>query len=73
MKLDVFRARSYSLRSGARFTFEELFSRKKVVPVEDFAVYIPTIADLIAIKQVRNSPRDVKDIKYLQALLEREP
>ncbi len=72
LKLDFFRARSYAVKGGDSFTFDELFSRKKVLPVEDFAVYLPTIADLIKIKQVRNSPKDVEDIKYLQALLEKE-
>jgi hypothetical protein len=72
LKLDFFRARAYSLKKGGAFTFEELFARKRIVPVEDFAVYIPTISDLIKLKQVRDSPKDREDIKYLQVLLERE-
>ena len=72
LKLDFFRARTYSLKNGVTFTFEELFARKRVIPVEDFAVYVPPIKDLIRTKQIRNSPRDREDIKYLQALLERE-
>ena len=72
LKLDFFRSRAYSLESGDSFTFEELFARKRVVPVEDFAVYVPPIKDLIRTKQIRSSPRDLEDIKYLQALLERE-
>ena len=72
LKLDFFRARTYSMKPGGKFTFEELFARKKVLPVEDFAVYLPTINDLIKCKQVRDSPKDREDIKYLQVLLERE-
>jgi hypothetical protein len=72
LKLDFFRARTYSPRIGAAFTFDELFARKRVVPVEDFSVYVPPIEDLIRIKRIRNSPKDREDIKYLQALEERE-
>jgi hypothetical protein len=71
LKLDFFRARRYSIPGGATFTFEEIFERRRVVPVDDFAVYVPTVRDLIRTKMVRGLPKDQEDIKYLQALLER--
>ena len=42
-----------------------------MIPVDGFAVYVPTVRDLIRTKLVRGLPRDHEDIKYLQALLER--
>jgi hypothetical protein len=71
LKLDFFRARRYSIPGGESFTFEELFERRLVIPVDDFAVHVPTVRDLIRTKLVRGLPRDHEDIKYLQALLDR--
>ncbi len=72
LKLDFFRCRGYSEEGGPGFTFEELYSRRQVVRVEDFAVYVPTLEDLLRTKRVRASPKDREDIKYLQVLLERQ-
>ncbi len=72
LKLDFFRARTYSLPEGGRFTFEELFHRKRAIAVGGFEVFVPSVEDLIRTKKARNSPKDREDIKYLQALLERE-
>lgn len=71
LKLDFFRCRAYQTVEAETFSFEELYRRKQVVPVEGFAVYLPTIEDLIRVKKVRNSPKDLEDIKYLQVLAER--
>ncbi len=72
LKLDFFRARRYSIPGGESFTFDEIFERRKVIPVDDFAVYVPTVRDLIRTKMIRGLPRDMEDLKYLQALLERD-
>jgi len=71
LKLDFFRSRSYSIPGGETFTFEEVFGRRRVIPVEGFSVYVPTLRDLIRTKMVRGLPKDLEDIKYLEALLER--
>jgi hypothetical protein len=71
LKLDLFRARRYVTKGGEAFTFEEMFGRRRTIPVEDFAVTVPAIEDLIRTKLVRDLPRDREDIKYLQVLLER--
>ncbi len=71
LKLDFFRARSYSIPGGETFSFEEIYERRRVIPIEDFAVAVPAVRDLIRTKMVRGLPRDQEDIKYLQALLER--
>ena len=73
LKLDFFRARRYALVEGGSFTFEEIFERRRVVRVDDFAVYVPTVRDLILTKMVRDLPRDREDLKYLRLLLERDP
>jgi len=72
LKLDFFRCRAYTAKDGDAFTFDELFARKKIIPAGDFAIYVPSIRDLIRSKRVRNSPKDREDIKYLQILDERE-
>lgn len=72
LKLDFVRCRSYQTVDGETFCFEELYRRKKVIPIDTFAVSLPTIEDLIRIKKVRSSPKDLEDIKYLQVLAERE-
>ena len=71
-KFDFFRLREYRTQDGESFTFASIFGRKRTLELEDFAVYIPRIEDLIRIKRVRNAPKDREDIKYLQVLLERE-
>jgi predicted nucleotidyltransferase len=71
LKLDFLRARRYVTKDGESFSFEDLYARKQTIPVDDFAVYVPTIEDLILTKRTRLSPRDEEDIKYLQVLLER--
>jgi hypothetical protein len=48
-----------------------MFGRRRTIPVDDFAVSIPAIEDLIRTKRVRDLPKDREDIKYLQVLLER--
>ena len=72
LKLDFFRCRFYQNQEGESFSFEDLYQRRRKVPVEDFVIFIPTIDDLIRIKKVRNSDRDREDIKYLQVLAERD-
>jgi hypothetical protein len=72
LKLDFFRCRTYSLEGGEAFTFAEIYARRKVVPVEGFAVYVPSLEDLLRTKRIRSSPKDLEDMKYLQVLLERE-
>lgn len=57
---------------GDRFTFDEIFERRRAIPVEDFAVHVPAIPDLILTKLVRDLPKDREDIKYLKVLLERD-
>jgi hypothetical protein len=72
LKLDFFRGRKYSFKGGEPFTFAEVYSRRKVVPVEGFAVYVPCLEDLLRTKRIRSCPKDLEDVKYLQVLLERE-
>lgn len=65
--VDVFRARA--LGKGKKITFEEMFSRKKVLKGESgLELNLPSIDDLIALKKLRSEPKDLLDIPYLQAL-----
>ena len=72
LKLDFFHADQYVTKDGEPFTFDELYQRRKVIAVDDFAIYVPALEDLLLTKKTRLSPKDREDIKYIQVLLERE-
>lgn len=67
--VDVFRAKSLSIGKGRKITFEEIFSRKKVMQGQaGLELNLPSIDDLILLKKLRSSPKDLQDILYLEAL-----
>jgi len=68
--VDVFRARSLSAGGGKKITFEEMYSRRKILKGESgLELNLPTIADLITLKKLRSSPKDIQDIQYLKAIM----
>lgn len=67
--VDVFRARTLSIGKGKKIAFDEMFSRKKVLSGnQGLEINLPSIDDLITLKKLRSSPKDLQDIKYLEAL-----
>lgn len=67
--VDVFHARSLSVGKGRKLTFEEIYARKKVLGGEEgLELNLPAIDDLIQLKKLRSSPKDLLDIKYLEEL-----
>jgi len=67
--VDIFRAKSFSSGKGKKITFQEIYERKNTL--KDFSgleINVPSIDDLIALKRLRSSPKDLNDIKYLQAI-----
>lgn len=67
--VDVFKAKKISAGKEIHATFEELFERKKVLKGEEgLALNLPSINDLILLKKLRSSPKDLQDIEYLKAL-----
>ncbi len=74
MKVDVFRARKYSLAEGGFLVFEDMYARRRVFSTKDgFAVTVPCLEDLKKSKLARNSPKDREDLKYIEVLLEQLP
>lgn len=70
---DVFRARAFGVGKDKKITFDEIYARKKVLKGEtDLEINVPAIDDLIALKRLRSSPKDLNDIRYLEAIKEKQ-
>ncbi|MFH2033525.1 MAG: hypothetical protein ABIJ26_02325 [Candidatus Margulisiibacteriota bacterium] len=66
--LDVFRAKKLGLK-GQSLTFDEMYERRKILEGESgLKLNLPSIDDLIFLKKLRSSPKDLNDIEYLQAI-----
>jgi hypothetical protein len=70
IKIDIFSARRYIGAKGEVITFEEIFARriKKVDNKFNITFYLPTIDDLILLKQINPREKDLEDIKLLKTL-----
>jgi uncharacterized phage-like protein YoqJ len=67
--VDVFRARFLLVGKDKKISFDEMYARRKVLKGEfNLELNLPAIDDLITLKKLRSSPKDLEDIKYLQAL-----
>jgi hypothetical protein len=72
--VDVRVARSVPTVDGVRIVFEELWERRRTLPLfEEASVAIPSLDDLIATKRFAARPKDLEDIRLLEALRSREP
>ena len=73
-KIDVFCARSYSTSTGQKLSFEDMWTRRKQIPLRSGSapVCVAHIRDLIAFKLIRPRKKDLEDIRALeQVALER--
>jgi hypothetical protein len=52
--------------------FNKAYSRKKILKVDDFEIYIASIEDIIEIKKISDRPLDISDIENLKLLKEHE-
>ena len=68
--VDVLVARSLTTIDGRAVEFERLWQRRHAVRLNDVAVQLPSIEDLILTKQVASRPKDLEDIRLLRALKE---
>ena len=69
VSVDIICFKKFSTGDGKSISFSEVYERKQVLKGEtDFAVNVPCIDDMIAMKKLRNSPKDREDIKYLKAI-----
>lgn len=67
--VDVLVARLLSTIDGEAVSFEDVWQRRQAIDLGNgCAVAIPTIDDLIRTKRFRARPRDLEDIRLLEAL-----
>jgi hypothetical protein len=70
--VDVLIARGVPTVQGQEVRFEELWARRQAVLFGgDVRVQLPALDDLILTKQFGGRPRDLEDIRLLQALRDR--
>ncbi len=73
--VDVLVARSARTVDGRLVEFERLWENRESIDLgEGTSLFIPEIGGLILTKQIKARPKDLEDIRLLEALrLEREP
>jgi hypothetical protein len=67
-KIDVFCARTYSNTTGATLAFDELWSRRREIPLRagGASLHVPHIRDLIAFKLIKPRKKDLEDVRALE-------
>lgn len=72
-KIDVWKVREFRLATGEKLTFGDAYVRRMDVRDDErkLVIPIPCLEDLILLKRLGGRPKDVEDVKALQALLER--
>jgi len=68
--VDVLVARAVPTVDGARVAFDDVWARRRSVPLAGYTVTIPDIDDLIATKRFGARPKDLEDIRLLEVLRE---
>lgn len=67
--VDVLVARAVSTVDGLMVAFEDVWSRRVMLPLgDDVEIAIPSLDDLILTKKFGARPRDADDIRWLQDL-----
>jgi len=73
-RVDVLVARAVTARTGEVVEFEALWSRRIAVDLaSDLQVNLPSLDDLILTKRFALRPKDLEDIRLLEALRGRLP
>ena len=69
-KIDVFCARSYASSAGVTLTFEQMWARRREIPLRASgpSVYVPHIRDLIAFKLIKPRKKDLEDVRALESV-----
>jgi hypothetical protein len=71
--VDVLVARSVPTVDGGRVAFDEIWERRRVLAFSpQSSVAVPALDDLIATKRFGARPKDLEDIRLLEALRSRE-
>ena len=68
--IDVLVARALTTTEGQIVVFDTLWARRQSVALDNVAVAVPSIDDLILTKQVSTRPKDLEDIRLLRMLKE---
>ena len=68
--VDVLVARSLSTLDGQPIEFEHVWARREAAGVDGATVWIPSVDDLILLKQVVPRAKDIEDIRLLRILKE---
>ena len=72
--VDVLVARSVSRGASGRIAFDDLWVRRRTISLAAGAsVAIPSIDDLILTKKLGGRPKDLEDVRLLEALRREEP
>ena len=68
-RVDVLVARSVPTTDGVRVAFDELWERRRILALTgDVEVTVPSLDDLILTKRLGGRPKDLEDIRLLEAL-----
>jgi hypothetical protein len=68
--VDVLVARSLSTVDGQPIEFDRVWARRQAAHVDGVTVWIPSLDDLILLKQVVPRAKDIEDIRLLRILKE---
>ncbi len=72
-RVDVLVARSVPTADGVRVAFDQLWERRRtLVLASEAEVAVPTLDDRILTKRMRGRPKDLEDIRLLEALRSEE-
>lgn len=67
--IDVLIARSVPTLEGVKVSFEDLWGRRRTIPVAPgIDVHLPMVDDLILTKRFADRPKDLEDIRLLRIL-----
>jgi hypothetical protein len=73
-RVDVLVARTVPTVDGVRVSFEDVWSRRRPLEVAPgIAVTVPALDDLILTKRFGGRPKDLEDIRLLEALRKEDP
>jgi hypothetical protein len=68
-RVDVLVARSLSTVDGVRVAFDDVWPRRRALEIApDITVAVPSLDDLILTKRFGGRPKDLEDIRLLEAL-----
>ncbi len=73
-RVDVLVARAVPTVDGIRVAFDDVWARRRTLEVAPgAAVAVPTLDDLILTKRFGGRPKDIEDIRLLEALRREKP